>query len=83
VSGYTRAGEGGRDVLVVPGIDTVDASSVETSAFGLGHSYYADNSTILSDVFGLIRGRRPDERFGLEKQTSPAGSYWRFRPAAR
>jgi esterase/lipase superfamily enzyme len=38
VSGYTRAGEGGPDVLVVPGIDTVDASSVETSAFGLGHS---------------------------------------------
>jgi esterase/lipase superfamily enzyme len=83
VSGYTRAGEGGADVLVVPGIDTVDASSVETSAFGLGHSYYADNSTILSDVFGLIRNRRPEERFGLEKLTTTVGSYWRFRPAAR
>lgn len=83
VSGYTRAGEGGPAVLVVPGIDTVDASSVETSVFGLGHSYYADNSTILSDVFGLIRGRRPEERFGLERLTTTVGSYWRFRPAAR
>jgi esterase/lipase superfamily enzyme len=83
VSGYLRAGEGGRDVLVVPGIDTVDASSVQTSAFGLGHSYYADNTTILSDVFALIRGRRPDDRFGLQKQTTTAGTYWRFRPAAR
>jgi hypothetical protein len=48
---------------------------------GLGHSYYADNSTLLSDLFHLIRGRRPDERFGLEPVPAGAGRYWRFRPA--
>jgi esterase/lipase superfamily enzyme len=83
LAGYPRAGDAGQNLVVVPGIQTVDASSVQTSVLGLGHSYYADNSTILSDLFALIRGRRPDERFGLEAVTAPAGQYWRFRPAAR
>jgi esterase/lipase superfamily enzyme len=83
IAGYPRAGEGGPGVVVVPGIDTVDASSVPTSILGVGHSYYADNTTILSDLFALIRGRRPDERFGLQPVSGAAGRYWRFRPAAR
>jgi esterase/lipase superfamily enzyme len=82
-AGYARAGQGGSDVMVVPGIDTVDASSVDTSLLGLGHSYYADNSTILSDLFALLRGRPPSERFGLSAVDTPRGSYWRFRTAAR
>lgn len=81
VAGYPRAGEGGPNVVVVSGVETVDASSVQTSMLGLGHSYYADNSTLLSDLFHLIRGRRPDERFGLEPVPAGAGRYWRFRPA--
>jgi esterase/lipase superfamily enzyme len=83
LAGYPRAGDGGQNVVVVPGIETVDASSVQTGLLGLGHSYYADNSTILSDLFGLIRGRRPEDRFGLEPVTVAAGRYWRFRPAVR
>ncbi len=83
VAGYPRAGEGGSGVVVVPGIDTIDASSVETSWLGLSHAYYADNSTILSDLFGLIRGRRPSERFGLQPVRIPSGTYWQFRPAVR
>jgi esterase/lipase superfamily enzyme len=83
LAGYPRAGEGGADIVVVAGVDTVDASSVQTSALGLGHSYYADNSAILSDLFALVRGRRPEERFGLQPVTGAAGLYWRFRAAAR
>lgn len=83
VAGYPRAGEGGSGLVVVPGVDTIDASSVETSWLGLSHAYYADNSTILSDLFGLIRGRRPQERFGLQAIRIPSGTYWQFRPAAR
>lgn len=83
VAGYPRAGEGGSGLVVVPGIDTIDASSVETSWLGLSHAYYADNSTILSDLFGLIRGRRPSERFGLQPVKIPSGTYWQFRPASR
>jgi esterase/lipase superfamily enzyme len=81
LAGYPRAGDAGPNIVVVAGIQTVDASAVQTSALGLGHSYYADNSTVLSDLFGLIRGRAPSERFGLIETRVPAGPYWRFRPA--
>jgi esterase/lipase superfamily enzyme len=83
LAGYSRAGQGGADVLVIPGIDTIDASSVDTSTLGFSHSYYADNSTVLSDLFGLLRGRPPSERFGLVSVTTSRGPYWRFQPAAR
>jgi esterase/lipase superfamily enzyme len=83
IAGYPRAGQGGADVIVVPGIDTIDASSVDTSILGLSHSYYADNTTILSDLFALFRGRPPAERFGLRSVTGPRGVYWRFLPAVR
>ena len=83
VAGYPRAGEAGPGLLVIPGIDTIDASAVETSLLGLGHSYYADNRTILADLHSLIRGRRPSDRFGLSPVKGPSGSYWLFRPAAR
>jgi esterase/lipase superfamily enzyme len=83
LAGYSRAGQGGADVLVIPGIDTIDASSVDTSTLGFSHSYYADNSTVLSDLFALLRGRPPAERFGLVPVTTPRGPYWRFQPAAR
>jgi esterase/lipase superfamily enzyme len=82
-AGYTRAGQGGPDIVVIPGIDTVDASSVDTSILGLNHSYYADNTTILSDLFSLLRGRPPSERFGLVSVSTPRGPYWRFQPAVR
>jgi esterase/lipase superfamily enzyme len=83
LAGYPRAGEAGPHIVVVVGVDTIDASAVNTSVLGVGHQYYADNSTILSDLFGLIRGRRPGDRFGLESVNGPTGVYWRFRPAAR
>jgi esterase/lipase superfamily enzyme len=83
VAGYRRAGQAGSDILVLSGIDTVDASSVNTSLVGLGHAYYADNSTILSDLFSVLRGRKPPERFGLTPVQTPAGTYWRFQPAVR
>jgi esterase/lipase superfamily enzyme len=83
IAGYPRAGEAGDGLVVVPGIETVDASSVETSMLGLSHAYYSDNATILSDLFALIRGRRPSDRFGLRVIETPAGTYWQFKPAVR
>ncbi len=78
--GYPRAGEGGEHIVVMPGvIDTIDASSVDTSMLGLGHSYYADSRAILSDLFHLIRGDGPRDRFGLIQH----GQYWLFAPVAR
>jgi esterase/lipase superfamily enzyme len=77
--GYTRAGETEPDVLVVPGIDTIDASAVAT---GLGHSYYGDDPTIVSDLFYyLLRtGAPPGERHRLVERTQGELTYWELRP---
>ena len=82
-AGYRRAGQAGADIVVVPGIDTIDATAVSTSVLGLRHLYYADNATILSDLFHLIRGRPPSERARLESVGVPPTIHWRFRPAVR
>jgi esterase/lipase superfamily enzyme len=83
VAGYQRAGQAGAQIVVVPEIQTIDASEVDTSLLGLNHSYFADNSTIVSDLFTLLKGQGPQERFGLVPIVTAAGTYWRFRPAIR
>ena len=76
-AGYRRLGEAGADILVLPGMDTVDATSVKTDL--LGHSYFGDNDTVVSDLFRLIRDRkRPADRGVLKPVDSAAGPYWRF-----
>jgi esterase/lipase superfamily enzyme len=79
VAGYQRAGQAGAQIVIVPELQTIDASQVDTSLLGLNHSYFADNSTILSDLFTLLKGQPPQERFALVPMTAPAGQYWRFR----
>ena len=76
---YSRAGESGSDIVVVQGLDTIDASEVDTSL--LGHSYFAEERTVVSDLFYLIRdGKGPEERHSLEPRTCPRGQYWAFKP---
>jgi esterase/lipase superfamily enzyme len=77
VHGYPRAGDSGGGLVVVPGMETIDATSVETSF--LRHSYLAE-SRVLSDMFYLIRhGQRADVRFGLQPRDVQAGRYWEFK----
>lgn len=76
--GVPLAGDIGRGVVLIPGIETIDASGVDTSF--LGHSYYAENRSVLSDIFYLVReGKRAPARFDLEPVRTGAGIYWRFR----
>ena len=68
-----RAGETLPAIVTIPGIDTIDVTGVDTSL--LGHSYVADNGTVLSDLFCAIRGLpQAAKRCGLKK----IGSYWQF-----
>lgn len=83
LAGYPRAGGVAPYPVIVPGIDTIDASAVDTSLTGVYHGYYADNKTILSDLFHLLRDDPPEKRFGLTPVKIAAGSFWRFQPAAR
>jgi esterase/lipase superfamily enzyme len=69
----------GETVLVIPGIDTIDASRVDTSF--IGHSYYAENRSVLSDIFWLLKdGKPPRERFGMRMVHQGADIYYAFRP---
>lgn len=77
VHGVQRAGDSDPDVVVVPGIDTVDVSAVDTSL--LGHSYFGENRSVITDLFNLLRnGLSPDRRPGLRPKSNSAGTYWIF-----
>jgi len=75
--GYARAGDAGDGLIVLPYLDTVDASAVDTSF--LGHSYFGSNRTVLSDIYSLLSGLLPVKRADLEPATAAIGDYWRFR----
>lgn len=75
---YPRAGESGKSLVVVKGIETIDATDVDTSF--VGHSYFAESTSVLSDIFYIVQGKlRAKDRFGLQEAQNEAGPYWRFK----
>jgi len=80
VHGYPRAGEAGEALLVVDGVDTIDASLVDTSLVGLRHSYFGEKRSILNDMFNLIvQQLAPDKRFDLEAVGDTLKRHWSYR----
>ena len=76
--GYPRAGETGEGLVVISGVETVDAS--DASGGILGHSYFAEDRRIMEDIFALLQtGQRADDRFGLKAQEFDGVRYWTFR----
>jgi hypothetical protein len=54
-----------------------DASEVDTSL--VGHFYYADATSVLTDLIYLLReGRKPDQRAFLQPRGQPPNRYWVF-----
>jgi esterase/lipase superfamily enzyme len=82
--GMARAGEvGPNGPLIVPGVDTIDVSLASKGYFSLGHSTYAENDDLLSDISLLVsRGVRPPDarNFRLVKRVSAKGTYWAYAP---
>jgi esterase/lipase superfamily enzyme len=80
VHGYARAGEAGDSIVVVDGVDTVDASRVDTSLIGLRHSYFGSARSILSDIAALVNDRKaPALRFDIQAVGAPPHQYWAYR----
>ena len=80
VHGYPRAGEAGASLVVVDGVDTIDASTADTRLIGLHRSYFGNKRTILSDIFELIGQRlEPDKRFDLKAAGEAGRKYWNYR----
>lgn len=81
LNGAPRAGDSGAGLVVMKGMETIDATNVDTNLFwGLGHAYVADDRNVLSDLNYLIeKGFRASSRYGLEPIASSDGSqYWKF-----
>lgn len=82
VNGARWAGDSEGGALVIPGIDYIDATNVDTSLFGgLRHAYVADSHNVLNDMHALIVNRLPvGKRLGLDPLPDAASpKYWRFR----
>ena len=78
VHGRPRAGDSAKGITLVQGIETIDASNIDTSF--LGHSYFAETKSILSDIYNLIHtGKRASQRTQLELVRSGDGSYWKVK----
>ncbi len=76
---YQRLGETEPELIVAKGLDTIDASLVDTSL--LGHSYIGDVQSIVSDLHDLVvQGKRATERLGLELLQRQALNYWLIKP---
>ena len=70
---YPRVGEA-PPVRLAPGIDTVDASAIHHDL--LGHSYFGDSTTVVRDMFLLIKeGLAPPARY-LRPASLQRMQYW-------
>ena len=73
-----RLGQSGKEMVVIDGIDTIDASGIDTNA--LGHSYYGDERELLFDLYNLIKNGMPPYARNLDKKFKDgAGNYWSLR----
>ncbi len=77
VHGYPRAGESGDQVVVIPGVETIDVSGIDLSL--LGHSYYGDNKSMLQDLYEVVRSRlSARERPSLITRQLGDAVYWQL-----
>ncbi|MGA2250803.1 alpha/beta hydrolase [Terracidiphilus sp.] len=77
IHGNPRAGE---PVLVIQGLDSIDASAVDTDF--LGHGYFADTWALLSDIHALLANAEPAaRRVGMVVRQTADGAYYAFRGA--
>lgn len=76
VHGYPRAGDSATGVVVVPGIETVDASGLDTSF--LEHSYFAETGSVLTDIRKLVLDQLRAAQRGLKKMSAGGRDYWKI-----
>jgi esterase/lipase superfamily enzyme len=60
---YPRAGQAGRGIVVLPGIDTIDVTLNDSSV--MGHGYVAANRAVMSDLSQMLIHSTPAKRRNL------------------
>jgi esterase/lipase superfamily enzyme len=79
VHGAPRAGDAGRNIVILSGLETLDASSIDTDF--LGHSYYGSTRALLTDINLLVnQNMRAARRPFLETRSVANVPYWVFKP---
>lgn len=80
VKGYSRAGDSGENIVLVEGVETIDASEVSTGF--LAHSYYSEEVSVLKDIKQLVgEGLPAQSRHGLEPVSvkEQGMQYWKIK----
>ncbi len=73
-----RLGNPPPDPRTLDQVEFIDASRLKTSF--VGHSYYGDQTNIISDMFYIVhRGLPAEKRAALVKVGQQGRHYWRFR----
>ncbi|MEA2049004.1 MAG: alpha/beta hydrolase [Campylobacterota bacterium] len=76
--GGERIGQGGDDIIVFKGLDTIDATGIDTSL--LGHSYFAEKKILVKDLKDVIhKSLPPSKRDSLIEKIKKQMAYWKFR----
>ena len=78
--GTTRLGmNGGNDIMVLDGMDSIDAGNISTEY--LGHGYYAETYPLIADIKGVFNGISPDSRLlvgEVKLNQKEPNKYWLF-----
>jgi len=76
--GAPRAGLAGDRLITLGGLDSIDMSSIQADL--MGHSYFADNTGAMYDLFRLLwRGDPPPRRCGMVgRGGAQASQSWKF-----
>lgn len=80
--GVPRAGDvPGGVPLIIPGVDSIDATATSMDSLGINHAGYAENLKLLGDIGKLIEtGVRPPQARvpDLEVVDVERGTFWRY-----
>ena len=74
VHAFRRAGQSGPDIVVLEGLETIDASGIDTDL--LGHAYFAGNKQMIDDLFMLVRHDLPASERNLRPRQKRGRPYW-------
>lgn len=75
--GYPRLGNSRDGIVTFPGIETIDASGVETDF--IGHSYFSSTTTLIQDISDLIDNNHgASQRTWLKRVNTFATPYWKI-----
>ncbi len=83
VHGYPRLGQAGKNLMVPPGVDTIDISLMNSKRLS-GHLYHLFSTQVIEDLKLLLHsGEPPENRPRLQIRNMDGLRYWQMVPNAK